>query len=98
MKTEPKKYEIKTFENLINVVNTENFERFSIDFLLWLNYSVNMIDKLREKNKNGCKGKENWDLVHVTFNWIDDGENYLKGAKITNSKTGEVEEINFKTK
>ncbi len=91
-----KKYEINTFEKLINVVNKENFERFSIDLLQWLHYSVDVLDKVKIAHPKECKGKENWEIMQSTFIWVDDGKNDLKSAKLTNNKTGEINEIKIK--
>ena len=72
----PKRYEIETIQQLVNVSNVENFERLSVDFLLWLNYL------------NHIKAKQ--DIEVEKFIWIDDGKNELKKTQITNKKTGEV--------
>ena len=93
MKQQPKKYEIKTFENLINVVNKENFERLSIDLLLWLNHTVDMLDKIRKSLPKECEGKQNWEIMKCDFIWIDDGKNDLKSMRLINSNTGEVKEV-----
>jgi hypothetical protein len=98
MKNKPKKYEIETFENLINVVNKENFKRLSVDLLLWLNHNVNTMEKIREKHPKECEGKENWEIMKSSFIWIDDGKNDLKEVKLTNTKTGEIKKIKIKKK
>lgn len=89
-KDEPKRYEIKTIEQLVNVSNVENFERLSMDFLLWLNYINNWLHKFKEANPNSEQPKID------TFIWIDDGKNELKNIQIKNTKTGEV--TNYKPK
>lgn len=96
MKNKIKRYEIKTFEHLINVVNKENFERLSVDFLLWLNYNVDMMDKIRQKYPKEFEGKENWEIGKPSFIWIDDGKNDLKEVNLTNTKTGEIKKIKIK--
>jgi hypothetical protein len=88
----PKKYEIDSFERLINIVNKENIERLSIDFLIWLNYVTEVIEKTRETYPD-IKDKTNWELFQPTFNWVDDGKNEILGVKIINQETGEVSEI-----
>lgn len=90
-----KEYEINTFEKLINVVNRENFERFSTDLLNWLNLSVALLDKIKAKHPKQCKEKTNWDILNSTFIWIDDGKKDQK-IVLTNIKTGEIKELKIK--
>jgi hypothetical protein len=90
---ENKTYDIDTFEKLINVVNKENFDRFTIDFLQWLHYSVDILEAIREKYPEEVKGKTNWEIAKSSFTWIDDGKNDFKSVKVTNAQTGEVKVI-----
>ena len=90
MELENKQYEIDTFEKLINVVNIENFDRFSLDFLQWLHYYVNVYDSIRKNHPEAVAGKTNWEIAQSKFVWIDDGKNDIKGVKVTNTNTGET--------
>jgi len=91
-----KKYEIDSFEKLVNVANKENIEKLSIDLLLWLNYVVDAFEEIRKKHPKECEGKSNWEISEVNFIWIDDGKNKIDYVKVTNKKTGEVTEIKTK--
>jgi len=92
----PKQYHIDTFEKLVNVINSENIDKISIDFLIWLNYITKVIDKTR-KEMPQFADKTNWELLEPTFIWIDDGENKIDHVRITNKDTGEVTEISLQT-
>ena len=92
-----KRYEIETIEQLVNISTTENFERFSVDFLLWLNHTVQMFDKIKE-NHPEYRDKHNSDIAKVKFIWIDDGKNELKNVQLRNTTTGEVTNIKAKKK
>lgn len=96
MEKKPKKYEIDTLEKLINVASLENIERFSIDFFLWLHYTLDLIDKLRKEDPEGTKGKSNSEILQSIFIWIDDGKNELKHCQVKNPITGEVHEIQLR--
>lgn len=91
-----KKYEIETLEQLVNITTPENFERLSIDFLLWLNQVNQTFAKIKEREE--YKGKINSDIAKVKFIWIDDGKNELKNIQLKNTTTGEVKNIKPKKK
>jgi len=91
-----KKYEIDTFEKLLNVVNKENFDRFTIDLLQWIHYYIQVIDGTKNKYPEVCKDKTNWEIAKGKFIWIDDGKNEMKSVKVTNTKTGEVKNFDIK--
>lgn len=91
-----KKYEIETLEQLVNITTPENFERLSIDFLLWLNQVNQTFAKIKEREE--YKGKINSDIAKVKFIWIDDGKNELKDIQLKNTTTGEVKNIKPKKK
>ena len=95
-KEEPKRYEIDTFEKLVNVANMENIERLTIDFLSWLTYTTQIIDNARKTHPTVCKGKTYWEIIQSTFIWIDDGKNGLENVIIKNRNTGEQKTINLK--
>ena len=80
----PKRYEIETIEQLVNISTVENYERLAVDFLLWLNHINNFLAKYKESNPNSEQPKVQ------KFIWIDDGKNELKNIQIHNIKTGEV--------
>jgi hypothetical protein len=91
-----KKYEIETLEQLMNITTPENFERISVDFLLWLNYATETFAKMKEREE--YKGKMNSDIAKVKFIWIDDGKNELKNVQLKNTTTGEVTTVKPKNK
>lgn len=88
-----KKYEIDTFEKLINVATSENFELLSVDLLQWLNFTISTIESIRKNNPKETEGKLNWEITKSTFIWVDDGKNDFKGATIKNENTGEIKII-----
>lgn len=92
-----KRYEIENFDQLINVVNEENFERISIDFLLWLNHIKDVVAKVRAAHHE-FKDKPNSEILKCKFIWIDDGKHELKKTILKNNTTGEVTEIKPKQK
>jgi hypothetical protein len=91
-----KKYEIETLEQLINITTPDNFERLSIDFLLWLNQVNQTFAKLKEREE--YKDKINSDIAKVKFIWIDDGKNEMKSMQLKNTTTGEVTTVKPKKK
>ena len=92
---ENKKYEIETLEQLVNIVNKENIERLSIDFLLWLNQVNETFESIKEKHPEH-KGKLNSELAKTKFIWIDDGKNELNEIQLKDSTTGEIKNIKLK--
>lgn len=94
MSKKPKQYEIETMEQLINIVTPENFDRISIDFILWLNYISESFAKIKENEE--YKNTPNSELAKCKFVWIDDGKHELKKAKIVNTTTGEITNIKYK--
>jgi len=83
-------YDINTFDKLINVANSENIDRLSVDLLQWFFYSVKLIENIRLKYPEKTKNKTNSQIVKCSFRWIDDGKNDFKGVEITNPITGEI--------
>ena len=88
----PRKYEIETFEQLVNIVNSENYERLGTDFLLWLHYVNAQFQNIRNNNPQYAD-KINSDIAKVKFIWIDDGKNDIKNIQLKNTTTGEVTNI-----
>lgn len=88
----PKRYEIETIEQLINISTVENYERLGIDFLLWLNYVNQTFAKYKKNNPNV-------ELPKVDkFIWIDDGKNEIKHVELRNTTNGEVTTHEVKNK
>ena len=90
-----KRYEIDSFNKLINVANKENVERLALDLANWLIYVTNVIDQMKESHPKETKGKTNSEIVEASFIWVDDKKYDLKGVKLINSQTGEVKNIDF---
>jgi hypothetical protein len=88
MAKKPKTYEIKSFEQLVNVVNRDNMEAITTDLLMWLMYCVQFYEEARKLNPD-LKDKTNWELSKCHFIWIDDGKHDMKETKIILQETGE---------
>jgi len=96
-KKEPARYEIDSFEKLVNVTNMKNFNSIAKDLVSWLGYTAWMNDNIRQTTpKKYTKDKTNWDLCKCTFIWIDDGHDGMKSIVIKNSLTGEVKNYDIK--
>lgn len=91
-----KKYNIDSFEKLINVVTTENVGRLALDLALFLQYAATMYEEFRKQDPKGCEGKTNWEIGNVSFEWADDNKNELKYVKVEDKSTGEVTHIDLK--
>jgi len=85
----PKRYEIETFEQLLNVSNCENFERMMLDFVAWVNFYNHIIEECRKTHPE-LKEVSNWDLCKCKFIWVDDGKQTLNQVTVTNPSTGET--------
>ena len=59
-----KEFKLKTLEDVVNAVNTENVENFLVDFSAWLRLTVmvDATDGVEQPNRG-------------TLNWIDNGKN-----------------------
>lgn len=93
-----KRYEIDSFEKLINIATDENFEGLSTDMLLWLHYTMDVIKALRNKMPEETKGKTNWQVMQSVFIWVDDGKNELKEFSVKDLNTGEISRVKLKHK
>ncbi len=91
-----KTYEIDSFEKLLNVATSENFERLSLDLLKWLSLYVAHLEGIRKSHPKETEGKMNWELIEADFQWIDDGKNDLKYAEIIDKRTGEKTQLKIK--
>lgn len=98
MEKEPKRYEIDSFNKLINVANKDNVERLAIDLAGWLIYVTNIISDIRENHPKETEGKLNSEITEAHFIWIDDNKHEMKGVRVTQSDTGETEYIDFEKK
>jgi len=75
-----KKYEIKTIEDILNVVTADNMECFLKDFSAWL--SLNITAQIADK----IMGETADIRTSGTFTWIDDGKNDMNiKVEITNT-------------
>lgn len=91
MTKEPKKYEIDSWEKLLNVVSKDNFEVFIIDLANYLHFYGSSIEDVRNKHPEETKELLNFDIIKSKFVWIDDGKNDFNAIDIINAKTGEIE-------
>jgi hypothetical protein len=87
------RYEIDSFEKLLNIINEDNFGSLSMCLLKWLKYHTLLMKQYREKYPEYAKDKSNWELGKITFIWIDDGKDDLKFVSIKNELTGQVTQI-----
>lgn len=90
-----KKYEIDSFDKLLNVVNKENFEAISTSLLMWLWYTVQFYDQVKKDNPE-LNDKANSQISRITFTWIDDGKHELKSIITRDQNTGEIKELKLK--
>lgn len=97
MKPTGKKYDIDSFEQLINVMNKDNFESITMDFLLWMGYVMQVMEASRKAFPEETKDKTNWEIAQCHFIWTDDGVNEAKSVTIKNTTTGEVTTLNIKS-
>ena len=89
-----KEYEIKSFEQLINVANDENIERLATDLALWLLHAAGHYKLIRKAHPEETKDKTNWEIGECAFMWIDDGKNEYLGTQLTDKATGQITKIN----
>lgn len=92
-----KKYDIDSFEQLVNVMNRDNFEGLTMDFLLWMGYVMQLMEESRKAFPEETKDMTNWEIAQCHFIWTDDGVNEAKSVTIKNTKTGEVTTLNLKS-
>lgn len=88
MAKKPDTYEINTFEQLLNVVNSENSKRLAIDLGAWLMWYAKVIENTRRDFPIETGNMLNWEIATGGFTWIDDGKHELKSVSITDPKTG----------
>lgn len=86
---ENKTHLINTFEQILNVVNSENKERFASDFFLFICAYADGIEGFKKDNPK-TKGMLNTEIAKCTMEWVDDGKAEIKCAKFIISETGEV--------
>ena len=96
MKPTGKQYEIDSFEQIINIVNRDNFESLSTDFIMWLGYQMQFFEEFRKFHPKECEGKTNCQLARCHFIWTDDGKNETNYVTIKNESTGEVSTFDLK--
>lgn len=97
-KEQPKRYEIDSFDKLVNVINEENFESLTTDLVMWLGYNVQIMKGIREAEPELCKDKTNSEIAKNSFIWIDDGAHDCLSITIKNDNTGEVTTHKFADK
>ena len=90
MQEEPKKYQIDSWEKLLNVVNKDNFDGFIVDLANYLHFYVSSIEDVREKYPAETENVMNCEIMQSSFLWINDGKNDLNAVDIVNAKTGEI--------
>ena len=68
-----KKHDIKTIEQILEVVNADNVENFKKDFCSWLDFKVGMVEAMKIFKVDNNIEEVIQDLK--VFHWIDDGKN-----------------------
>lgn len=48
-KKEPRRYEIDSFQKLINTITEDNFQGITTDLMLWLHYNITFIKGVQEE-------------------------------------------------
>lgn len=71
--------EVRSLEDLCNLVDNDNFEKLAEDVKLWLISYHLMLKKIRDEYPTETKGKLNTEIAKGGFTWIDDGKNDIKG-------------------
>lgn len=67
-------YEIKTLEDIVNIVNEENGQRFLSDFKEWLAFNIH-VRKISKEMKSIEIAKI--DNIGKSMTWVDDGKTGL---------------------
>lgn len=93
---EVKTYNLKTLEQMINVLNKDNVDLFCKDFELWIKFVIEQIERIKLTNPE--KYQNNYDIGKYEFIWSDDGINDLTTFKVTNNESGEVKIYDISTK
>ena len=91
-----KEYRISTFEQLLNLINSDNYERLMQDFIGWVGMYNLAIKKMRKEYPEETKNLLNWEILNSEFIWIDDGKHDIKDIVIENVKTGEIHKVKLK--
>lgn len=94
-KSKPKRYEISTIEQFVDVVTPENFERIIEDFAGFLAHSHDVFAQLKESHPE-YRDKSVKEIADVKFIWIDDGKTGLVSTELTNKETGKKKIIKHK--
>lgn len=92
-----KTYEIKSFEQLVNIINKDNFANLGMDFIKWAEFVALMAEEIRKDLPEYEKQKSNWELMNPSFIWIDDGKNDLDKCQMKVKETGEIITVSLKT-
>lgn len=78
----PNKHEVKTFEDLLNLVTTENHERLVKDLSKYLLMYAEFTSIARALSPDETKGKTNTQIFNSGFVWVDDGKNDLLSIEV----------------
>ena len=84
MKT--KQHEVRNFDDLCDLVNSENVDILSEDLKNWLVSYHLTIKNLKDNFPEKLKSLKNTEIAKGSFTWIDDGKNDLKGVNISFNK------------
>jgi hypothetical protein len=80
----PKEYDLKTIEDITNVLTESNIDNFLVDFKMWLSMRIEF-KKIKE-----AEGVVKFD--NTQFRWIDDGKHEADITLKVNIKTKEEDE------
>lgn len=90
------RYELDSFEKLVNVANSENYQMLASDLVLWLHYTIKSIEAIRKTNPKKYRNLTNWQIMESVFIWIDDGNNELLQFEVKDKLTGQISIITKK--
>lgn len=77
-KNNDNRYDINSFDDLCDLVSSDNVEILSEDLKNWLNLYISMVDLIRKEYPKETEGLKNTQIAKGSFTWIDDGKNDLK--------------------
>jgi hypothetical protein len=88
-----KEHEIKSLDDLCNLVNDDNLEVLSEDLKKWLISYHFTLKEIRKLHPKITRGKKNAEIAMGSFIWIDDNESKIKGVIV--EQNGKTERVDF---
>jgi len=82
----PKEYEVKTFDELINLLSDRTVKNLTIDVANWLMYCHALISEVKKKYPKETEYLTNSEIYKCSFIWVDDEKTDLKGVIFKNNE------------